>query len=130
MDDTNFDDIMDPIIKPWPNTYTFTKALAETLIEEYNDRLPVSIVRPSIVMASYTDPFPGWVDNAVGGNGIVIGWMPGIIRAAQINLKNVLDIIPVDIVSNTMIAAGWKTNKDRFVGILLFMDFCRIHTSL
>ncbi len=31
-----------------PNTYTFTKAMAEKLIDEVSGELPVVIVRPSI----------------------------------------------------------------------------------
>lgn len=32
----------------WPNTYTFTKALAESLVKEECVDLPVGIFRPSI----------------------------------------------------------------------------------
>jgi len=32
----------------WPNTYTFTKALAENDILSYENQLPISIFRPSI----------------------------------------------------------------------------------
>lgn len=55
-----------------PNTYTYTKRLAEILVRnEYNKGLPVSIVRPSIVCPSYKEPFPGWVDSLNGPPGIV-----------------------------------------------------------
>lgn len=36
------------IIKGWPNTYTFTKALAEKMLLQLGDKLPIVIVRPSI----------------------------------------------------------------------------------
>lgn len=36
------------IIGNWPNTYTFTKAVAENLISENKYNLPISIFRPSI----------------------------------------------------------------------------------
>lgn len=36
------------IIKPWPNTYTFTKALAESMIKETGSGLPLGIFRPAI----------------------------------------------------------------------------------
>lgn len=36
------------IIKGWPNTYTFTKALAEKMLLQQGDGLPIVIVRPSI----------------------------------------------------------------------------------
>lgn len=46
-----------------PNTYTYTKRMAEILVrDEFNKgKLPVCIVRPSIVGPSYSEPMPGWV---------------------------------------------------------------------
>ena len=42
----------------WPNTYTFTKAIAETVILKESVGMPICIVRPSIVGASWRDPIP------------------------------------------------------------------------
>ena len=36
----------------WPNTYTLTKSLAESLIYKYGAGLPIAIVRPAIVETS------------------------------------------------------------------------------
>jgi nucleoside-diphosphate-sugar epimerase len=36
------------VIGNWPNTYTFTKAVAEDMIKEEARGLPVGILRPSI----------------------------------------------------------------------------------
>lgn len=36
------------IIKPHPNTYIYTKRLAELVINEQFPKLPVTITRPSI----------------------------------------------------------------------------------
>ena len=47
------------IIGLHPNTYTFTKAVAEGMLGKASKDLPVAIVRPSIVVASWKDPFPG-----------------------------------------------------------------------
>ena len=44
----------------WPNTYTLTKSLAESLIAKYGVGLPVAIVRPAIVETSVAKPFLGW----------------------------------------------------------------------
>ncbi len=41
----------------WPNTYTFTKSLAESLIAKHGAGLPIAIVRPSIVETSIAKPF-------------------------------------------------------------------------
>lgn len=35
------------LVQKWPNTYSFTKAIAETLLLNYED-VPIAIVRPSI----------------------------------------------------------------------------------
>lgn len=32
----------------WPNTYVYTKALAEDVIRNYKQVLPVTIVRPAV----------------------------------------------------------------------------------
>src|SRR5947208_8501890 len=44
----------------WPNTYTLTKALAESLLTKLGTGLPIAIVRPAIVESSTTQPFLGW----------------------------------------------------------------------
>lgn len=59
------------LIRLHPNTYTFTKALAEQLLLDTAADLPVAIVRPSIVVAAWKDPMPGWVDNLNGPTGII-----------------------------------------------------------
>lgn len=36
------------LIQPWPNTYTFTKAVAEGMIRDYQKVLPLTVIRPGI----------------------------------------------------------------------------------
>ena len=67
-----FDFIFIPLFRgEHPNTYTFTKALAEELILSKGQRLPLAIIRPSIVVASWEYPMKGWVDNFNGPTGLV-----------------------------------------------------------
>lgn len=48
-DDKILDNITNDLVQPRPNTYTFTKALAEhILVSEAGDSIPFSIIRPSI----------------------------------------------------------------------------------
>lgn len=43
-----------------PNTYTYSKRLAELLVrDEFEKGFPVVIVRPSIVIPAYREPLPG-----------------------------------------------------------------------
>lgn len=55
-----------------PNTYTYTKQLAEHLLVNEGKDMPLAIVRPSIVGASWKEPFPGWIDNYNGPSGLYI----------------------------------------------------------
>lgn len=58
MDSSLLEEITPKLIGDRPNTYTFTKALAENLLVEECGSLPVAIVRPSIVSAAWKDPYP------------------------------------------------------------------------
>ena len=40
--------MVNSVLEDWPNTYTFTKALAENMILTDKNQLPISIFRPSI----------------------------------------------------------------------------------
>lgn len=40
--------ITDKLIKPWPNTYSFSKAIAEELLRRSAMDLPIVVIRPSI----------------------------------------------------------------------------------
>ncbi|KAI4313527.1 hypothetical protein L6164_026500 [Bauhinia variegata] len=46
----------------WPNTYVFTKAMGEMLVEHTKENLPIVIVRPTIISSTYKEPFPGWIE--------------------------------------------------------------------
>lgn len=58
MDDAIVRDITPRLIGDWPNTYTYTKALAECVVQQESRKLNVGIIRPSIVGASWQEPFP------------------------------------------------------------------------
>lgn len=61
------------ILETFPNTYIFTKNLAEKIIKINGAGLPIAIVRPSIIFSAIKHPFPGWVDNSIQGiTGILI----------------------------------------------------------
>ena len=57
------------LIGKCPNTYTYTKALAEQVLEIEREEVPLVIVRPSIVTAASKEPQPGWIDNLNGPTG-------------------------------------------------------------
>ncbi|XP_034238485.1 fatty acyl-CoA reductase 1-like, partial [Thrips palmi] len=92
-----------------PNTYTFTKALAESLLVEEAADLPLAIVRPSIVGWAWRDPSPGYTDSANGMMGPLVLLAQGVVRSSLINVNCVVDLVPVDLVVNTVLAVAWHT---------------------
>ncbi|HEX2489790.1 MAG TPA: SDR family oxidoreductase [Blastocatellia bacterium] len=85
----------------WPNTYTFTKSIAESLIASIAADLPIAIVRPSIVETSTHDPFEGW-NEGVNTSAPISYLLGTFFRQMPTNGKKCLDIIPVDLVCRGM----------------------------
>jgi len=91
----------------WPNTYTLTKSLAESLLSKYGNGLPVAIVRPAIVETSLVKPFNGWNEGI--NTSASLSYLLGTnFRQLPSNERKRLDIIPVDSVCQgmTLIAAA------------------------
>ncbi|CAG2161713.1 unnamed protein product [Oppiella nova] len=120
MDEKMLNEMTPKLLGDRPNTYTYTKAMAETLLVEECGSLPVAIVRPSIVTSSWKEPMPGWVDNLNGPTGLIVAAGKGILRSMQHKSKASADIIPVDTVINLMIAIVWFTATQRPNGILVY----------
>lgn len=81
----------------WPNTYTYTKALAEHRLALHPSRDRISVLRPAIVESAIEYPFAGWNEgfNTSGPLVYLAGtWFRHVPAAAG----NPLDVIPVDYV--------------------------------
>ncbi|XP_037902545.1 putative fatty acyl-CoA reductase CG5065 [Hermetia illucens] len=91
-----------------PNTYAYTKSLAEALVVETFDSLPSVILRPSIVIPIWKTPLPGWTDNINGPTGLLIGAGKGVIRTMYCNSSGYGDYLPVDIAVNAMLCVTWQ----------------------
>jgi long-chain acyl-CoA synthetase len=92
----------------WPNTYTFTKSLSESLIGSYVDATPgaaMAIVRPSIVESSIEKPFVGW-NEGVNTSASLSYLLGTFFRQLPTKESKCLDLIPVDIVSRGMTLIG------------------------
>ena len=86
-----------------PNTYTFTKSIAEHLVSETKGSLPVTIVRPSIISASLNYPFPGWIDSRAALGGLVALLGAGLLHVMEGDHETIHDVIPVDVVADHLI---------------------------
>jgi len=91
----------------WPNTYTFTKSLAESLIAKHGAGLPIASVRPAIVETSVAKPFRGW-NEGINTSATLSYLLGTAFRQLPSNERKRLDIIPVDSVcaGMTLIAAA------------------------
>jgi len=91
----------------WPNTYTFTKSLAESLIATRGAGLPVAVVRPAIVETSIAKPFLGW-NEGINTSASLSYLLGTYFRQLPTNERKRLDIVPVDSVCQgmTLIAAA------------------------
>lgn len=92
------------ILGSWPNTYTFTKSMAErTLRKRRNPKLPVFLFRPSIIIGAMNEPIPGWTDTISAAGGLSLVGGIGIVNFIHGSKDNIADLIPVDIVSCSII---------------------------
>lgn len=113
LDDTMLDAITPEIIKGYPNTYTFTKCLAEDLVKTQGANLPAAIFRPAVVIATAKEPVAGWIDNHFGPTGIVVGVGAGLLRVVQVDKNLRAELVPVDLCVNSMIAAAWEIATEK-----------------
>jgi HAD superfamily hydrolase (TIGR01490 family) len=91
----------------WPDVYTFTKALGERVAEQVlTGHSPVSIVRPAIVESALLHPYPGWIDGFKMADPLILAFGRGILPEFPGLPDGVLDVIPVDIVVNAILAAA------------------------
>lgn len=58
MDDKLLESILPKLMDGRPTTYHYSKALAENLLQSEGTDLPIAVVRPSIVTASFREPVP------------------------------------------------------------------------
>jgi long-chain acyl-CoA synthetase len=97
----------------WPNTYTFTKSLGESILARCGKDLHVAVVRPSIVESSTASPFSGW-NEGINTSGPLSYLLGTNFRQLPSNAKKCLDVIPVDMVCRgmTLIAAALIERKN------------------
>jgi long-chain acyl-CoA synthetase len=85
----------------WPNTYTFTKSLTESLIAKFAKDVAVAVVRPAIVETSVGKPFLGW-NEGINTSASLSYLLGTYFRQLPTNERKRLDIIPVDAVCRGM----------------------------
>ncbi len=96
----------------WTDVYTLSKAFSERAAEELwgvDHRL--SVVRPAIIESALKHPFPGWIDGFKVADPLIMAYGKGQLPEFPGLPDSILDLIPVDYVVNTIIAAAANPAK-------------------
>ncbi|KAA0041211.1 fatty acyl-CoA reductase 2 isoform X1 [Cucumis melo var. makuwa] len=89
----------------WQDTYVFTKAMGEMVIDEMRGEVPVAIIRPSVIESTFKDPFPGWMEGNRMMDPIVLYYGKGQLTGFLVDPNGVIDVVPADMVVNATLAA-------------------------
>ncbi|XP_068901557.1 fatty acyl-CoA reductase wat-like [Tenebrio molitor] len=113
MDDEMLNTKLSQILGKWPNTYTFTKAIAENVIREEGQNLPIGIIRPGIIVGSVNDPEPGWTDFFQGMEMICMGVYTGVCHCLPIRREAPVSLVPLDYAVNHILSVSWDIGRNR-----------------
>ena len=90
----------------WNDVYTFTKAMGEQLLVKNRGQVPLAIVRPSVTEGALQDPHPGWIHGLKVTDPLIVAYGRGIVPDFPAAMGAPMDLVPVDIVVNTVLAAA------------------------
>jgi long-chain acyl-CoA synthetase len=96
----------------WNDTYTYTKALGEQMVLRHRGDVALAIVRPAIIESSLLEPSPGWLDGLRMADPLIAAIGKGRLRSLPLDPEVVLDLVPADMVVNTILAALPKLVED------------------
>ncbi|XP_074353002.1 fatty acyl-CoA reductase 2, chloroplastic-like [Apium graveolens] len=96
----------------WANTYSFTKAMGEMVVEDTKGHLPVIIIRPSVIESTLKEPFPGWIEGNRMLDPFFLLYGKGKLPGFYINPNMAVDVVPADIVVNSILAAIAKHGRE------------------
>ena len=131
-DDRNIDQVYEDIkeaklsfkeiqkVQYFPNTYTFTKCLAELFIKKEIhsddgtnvDRIEFKIIRPSIITVSNLVPYPGWFKGFAAYLGVSALIISSVFKYSNVD-NNKINIVPVDYVCQIILNSTNSTTTNR-----------------
>ncbi|XP_067140774.1 putative fatty acyl-CoA reductase CG5065 [Centruroides vittatus] len=111
MDKDTFEVLKPKFLSRHPNNYCYSKCLAEQLLKEEEENLPVIIVRPPLITSTLKEPIEGWIDQYNLLVAFIISFGKGLIRIIPGNLITVNEYVPVDYCANMTIVSAWDKAK-------------------
>lgn len=99
-------EVLDEIIGQWTNMYAFSKAVTEGVVQRFSRRtsLPCIVYKPSIITPSLNEPIPSWIGNQHGPLKTMTAIALGIVHAVHASGTACLDMVPVDLTANSLLA--------------------------
>jgi long-chain acyl-CoA synthetase len=85
--------------------YTLTKALAEGLLARDRGDVPLAVLRPAIVESAAREPIPGWIEAVRVADPLLVAYGRGRTDELPGTADTAMELIPVDLVVNALIAA-------------------------
>ncbi|MGH9338430.1 MAG: AMP-binding protein [Acidobacteriota bacterium] len=95
----------------WNDTYTYTKAIGEQVVLRARGDTPTIIVRPSVIESSLSEPNPGWLDGLRMADPLIVAIGKGRLKSLPLDPDVVLDLVPVDMVVNVLLAGIPRTTE-------------------
>jgi hypothetical protein len=89
----------------WPNVYTFTKSMAESMLLARFPNLPKTFFRPAIIESAVSFPLPGW-NEGLNTSGPLVYFTGTWFRHLPARKDKPLDVVPVDYCCAALIACS------------------------
>jgi alcohol-forming fatty acyl-CoA reductase len=81
------------------------------MLKKRHGNVPMTIVRPSIIISCQDEPVLGWTETLSAAGGLTFSATIGLLHYLKANGKLLIDIIPCDFVSNTILTATVHTGR-------------------
>ena len=97
----------------WHDVYTFTKAMGEQIFIKELGATRGAIIRPAIIESVWRSPQPGWLNGYRMLDPLIVAYGRGRLIDFPGNGSGILDIIPVDLVVNSILAIAREIYQGR-----------------
>ncbi|KAF7282345.1 hypothetical protein GWI33_002786 [Rhynchophorus ferrugineus] len=106
-----FDELSPQIMGNWPNSYVYTKAVAENVLQSEGEGIPLALFRPTIITSTVSEPAPGWFGNLYGPMELNFWCGSSVLTVFNGIPNNHIDTVPGDYVANAVICVACDVGK-------------------
>ncbi|XVF69145.1 hypothetical protein PTKIN_Ptkin11bG0057300 [Pterospermum kingtungense] len=87
--------------------------MGEMLLGNFKGDIPLVIILPSMIVSTYKEPFPGWIEGVRTIDSVIASYGKGELTCFPGNPNSAFDVIPADMVVSAMVVATVKRNGHR-----------------